>query len=59
MRARPAAGLTLVKGEVETPSDYDGVVHTDLDDAGGRKTRLVREMKAAGFIVDADQVFQT
>lgn len=48
-----------MKGEVETSSDYDGVVHTDLDDAGGRKTRLVREMKAVVIIVDANRVFQT
>ena len=49
----------LVKGEVETPSDYDGVAYIDLDDAGGRKTRLVRELKAVGFIIDANRVFQT
>ena len=44
---------------METPSDYDGIVYTDLDVADGRKTRLVREMKAVGFIVDANRVFQT
>ncbi len=48
-----------MKGEVETPWDYDGVVYTDLDDAGGRKMRLVRELKAVGFIVDANRVSQT
>lgn len=49
----------LVKGDVETPSDYDGVVYTDLDDAGGWKMKLVQELKAAGFDVDANRVFQT
>ena len=48
----------LVKGDVETPSDYDGVVYTDLDDAGGWKVKLVRELKAAGVVVDANRVFQ-
>ena len=49
----------LVKGDVETPSDYDGVVYTDLDDAGGWKTKLVQELIAAGFVIDTDRVFQT
>ena len=48
----------LVKGNVEKPSDYDGVVYTSLDDAGGWKVELVRELKAAGFVVDANRVFQ-
>ena len=50
---------TLVKGDVETPSDYDGVVYTDLDDAGAWKMKLFQEFKAAGFGVDANRVFQT
>ena len=49
----------LVKGDVEKPSDYDGVVYADLDDAGGWKMKLVQELKAAGFDVDANRVFQT
>ncbi len=49
----------LVKGDVETPSDYDGVVYIDLDDAGGWKMKVVRELKAAGFHVDANRVFET
>ena len=47
----------LVKGDVETPSDYDGVVYTKLDDAGGWKMKLVQELKAAGFDVDANRAF--
>ena len=49
----------LKKHGVETPSDYDGVVYTDLDDAGAWKMELVRELKAAGTDVDADRVFET
>lgn len=45
----------LVKGDVERPSDYDGVVYTKLDDAGGWKMELFRELEAAGFDVDADR----
>ena len=49
----------LVKGHVETPSDYDGVVYTDLDSAGGWRMKLVQELKAAELDVDANRVFQT
>ena len=50
---------SLVKGDVETPSDYDGVVYIDLDDAGSWKMKLVQELKAAGFDIDANRVFET
>ena len=50
-RARVCA---LVKGNVETPSDYDGVVYTPLDGTGGWKHKLIQELKAAGFGVDAN-----
>ena len=49
----------LVKGDVETPSDYDGVVNTKLDDAGAWKVKLIQELKAAGFGVDANRVVQS
>ena len=49
----------IVKGDVETPSDYDGVVYTDLDDAGGWKMKLVQELKDAGFVIDTNRMFQT
>ena len=43
---------------VETPSDYDGVVYVDFNDAGAWKMELVRELKAAGFDIDTDQMFR-
>lgn len=46
----------LVKGDMETPSDYDGVVYTKLDDAGAWKIKLVQELKVADFNVDANKV---
>ena len=45
----------LVKGGVEIPSDYDGVVYIEMDEAEGWKTKLIRELKAAGFDVDANR----
>ena len=49
----------LVKGDVEKPSDYDGVLYIPLDDLGGWKMRLITELKTAGFKVDANKAFQT
>ena len=44
----------LIKGNVEPPSDYDGVVYISLDD-GGWKMNLIRELKNSGFEVDANR----
>lgn len=44
----------LTKGNVEIPSDYDGVVYISLDD-GGWKMNLIRELKNTGFEVDANR----
>ena len=44
----------LVKGAIETPSDYDGVVYIPLDDSEGWKLQLARELKAAGLPVNMD-----
>ena len=48
----------LTKGEVEIPSDYSGVEYIPLDDGGGWKFQLVKELKAAGFDVDANRALQ-
>ncbi len=45
----------LTKGDVEIPSDYDGVIYIPLDDAGGWKIKLVKELKVAGIAVDANR----
>ena len=42
----------LVKGDLELPSDIAGVVYTTMDDAGGWKASLLREMKEAGIKTD-------
>jgi predicted nucleotide-binding protein len=47
----------LRKGNVEIPSDLYGVIYTDLDDAGGWKLNLVRELKAAGMQFDANRMW--
>ena len=45
----------LVKGDIERPSDSDGFLYVPLDENDGWKVRLLRELKAAGFELDANQ----
>jgi len=47
----------LYEEGVEIPSDYDGVVFIPLVPEDKWKFGLVRELKAAGFNVDANKVF--
>ena len=47
----PARVAALVKGDVEHPSDFDGVVYLSLDN-GDWKAGLSRELEAAGYEVD-------
>jgi predicted nucleotide-binding protein len=45
----------LLKGDIERPSDFDGVVYISLD-YGNWKVDLGRELEAAGFQVDWKKV---
>lgn len=47
----------LRKGKIEIPSDLFGVVYTDLDDGGGWKFELAKELKAAKLDFDMNKVF--
>ena len=46
----------LYKGDVELPSDVDGVIYVPYDDHDGWKTKLAKELKAAGISVDLNKV---
>ncbi len=46
----------LVKGDIERPSDFDGVVYISLDQ-GDWRAALGRELKAAGYEFDWNKVF--
>jgi predicted nucleotide-binding protein len=46
----------LIKGNVETPSDYSGVLYIHLDAAGAWRIELLRELKAAKLQIDANAV---
>lgn len=41
---------------VELPSDYDGVLYTKVDANGSWQFKLVKELRAAGFDVDANRL---
>lgn len=45
----------LHKGNLELRSDFDGVVYVPMDDAGGWRLLLAREMKQAGMNVDLNR----
>ena len=47
---------TLVKGEVETPSDISGIVYTSMDDKKSWEKRLYMNMKSVGINVDMNRL---
>lgn len=46
----------LFKGEIENPSDIDGVVYVPMNDTEGWKLKLCQEMKNAGFLIDLNKL---
>ena len=42
----------LKRGDLEIPSDFAGVVYTDMDQRGAWKAALLRELANAGYTVD-------
>lgn len=44
----------LTKGNIEILSDYSGVLSIPMDDVGGWTINLVRELRSAGYNVDAN-----
>jgi predicted nucleotide-binding protein len=48
--------LALVAGDLETPSDINGVLYVPWDEAGAWKQRVAREMLAAGLPVDMNRL---
>lgn len=48
--------ITLVRGDLEMPSDYLGVEYTPLDDNGSWKITLCKELKNAGVKFDESKI---
>ncbi|KSV72934.1 hypothetical protein N182_28820 [Sinorhizobium sp. GL2] len=52
----PERVAAIVKGKLETPSDFDGVVYTPYD--AGWKSALAKELDAAGYEFDWNTVMR-
>jgi predicted nucleotide-binding protein len=48
--------LPLYENDVELPSDISGVLYTKIDESENWKIRLIKELKTAGFKVDANDI---
>lgn len=46
----------LLRGDLDIPSDYLGVAYTQLDDGGGWRQELGRELRAAGYDIDWNKI---
>lgn len=55
----PERVTALVRGDVDRPSDFDGVVYIDFDNADGWKQKLGKELEAAGFRIDWNKVMRS
>lgn len=48
----------LKRGNLEIPSDFAGVVWEKMDDTGGWRQSLARELQAAGHLIDWNKVMR-
>lgn len=46
----------LTKGEIEKPNDISGIVYIEMDDRGGWKTDIAKEMKESGYNIDLNTI---
>ncbi|HEY9899626.1 MAG TPA: nucleotide-binding protein [Pantanalinema sp.] len=47
----------LVSGQLELPSDTHGIAYVPVDQHGGWKMEVIRELKSAGLTVNLSQIF--
>jgi predicted nucleotide-binding protein len=52
----PERVAAIMKGDVERPSDFEGVMYIEFDSGGSWRHLLARELKAAGFEVDMNRI---
>ncbi len=46
----------IVKGDIEAPSDYSGVLYIPMDDSEAWRFLLIKELKSVGYKIDANKV---
>ena len=47
---------SIYKGEVESPSDIDGILYVKMDESGAWRQKLTQEMKSAGLPIDESRI---
>lgn len=45
-----------MKGAIEIPTDFSGILYTPMDDVADWRLKLAREIKAAGIDVDLNKL---
>ena len=53
----PERVAALVKGNIELPSDFDGVVYISLDSADWQR-QLGQELQEAGYVIDWNKLMR-
>lgn len=48
----------LIKGNIERPTDYDGIIYIGFDNSNGWKMLLAKELKNAGLDFDGNKIFE-
>ncbi len=48
--------VALKRGELEVPSDFDGVIYIPIDSGEGWKLKMSKELDAAGYDIDFNKV---
>jgi predicted nucleotide-binding protein len=54
-RLGPERVAAILKGDVERPSDFNGIAYISLDPYGRGKTELARELRHANVPFDTDK----
>ena len=48
----------LRKGDIEIPSDYQGVIFKTMDESGGWQLEIAKELKVAGYSIDLNALLE-
>ena len=57
----PTRVCAIRKGSIETPSDLQGVLYKNISEGNGISSialEIVNELKAAGYLVDANRLLE-
>jgi predicted nucleotide-binding protein len=57
----PARVCAIRRGDVETPSDLQGVLYKSISEGGGISSialEIVNELKSAGYVIDANKLLE-